>query len=126
MTGVDELIGFQSKFVAHTINNQEITKSIRKAKLKNPDLKNVARNVGETDVHQRRRQNHEAITRFFDLGPTVRGSAQMKQSCNRKTVDMDRVQEYSAGPLFIHVVQLVTAYSFRMKILTTIAINLSR
>ncbi len=37
--GHDELIGFQSKFFDHTINKQEITKSIEKAKLKNPDLK---------------------------------------------------------------------------------------
>jgi hypothetical protein len=37
----DELIGFQSKFFDHTINKQEITKSIEKAKLKNPDLKKV-------------------------------------------------------------------------------------
>jgi hypothetical protein len=37
----DELIGFQSKFFEHTINKQEITQSIEKAKLKNPDLKTI-------------------------------------------------------------------------------------
>ena len=37
----DELIGFQSKFFDHTINKQETTKSIEKAKLKNPDLKKI-------------------------------------------------------------------------------------